>query len=622
MTEQERSENNFPLKNINDSLLILLFSQRDKIRSILTAGLLQGDYRVIEADSLYVAGVKANQYLPDLVIIDLTKDNIKDFLFITRLQKSVRTKSVLILLSVTSEVSKVLGKVINVVSRKNENSTESVDNSIQILEYPFHFTDLLKKIDAILFKKKKDLNQKRKVTSAQNELIGERLFDARIPLDKKFRDIECTLQKQWAFPFTVIKALDIAESESSCCKELGKCIETDAAAASSVLRVSNTVYYAKRGNQISNVSEAVVRIGFHETRNLLSCLALIDLSKDSCKKYGFTRREFWMHSLATAIIAEKLCLCCGNNRPELAFISGLIHDLGKIPLDNNFTFVLSRLLEETTNRVVPFCDVEQYMLGFTHAELGHYLTSRWNFPSTIKLPVLYHHESGKILSTKNQSDRILQESIYVANIFAKALNFGHSCDEIIREIPGQMLEELGIKNGPKDDFAESVFKSLKLFCKYLNMPGSDIIMTMPETSRKEHDVVVVYGPQIQFHPIVMALESNGYRVKSTDIFSQQILGQARIVIFIPDKGSPLDITIHGEEEDSSKAPFLKIFLLEGMDFNKSTKEFAKSDVILMNRQRLDLRLVLHTFDQYLGNVIVPQRKSADDFEDESAGSTG
>ncbi len=588
--------------------LLLICSPREKMRRILCAGLTQGNFRVMQADSLYTAGVKANQYVPDLVILDIAKDNIKDFLFIERLQKSIRTRNVAILVSVTEKVHRILSKTPHIETDTESSTKEEVKSNVRILEYPFHFADLLKEINSVMQYKQSEKPLKPAVDIKENTILGNQLFDFQITVQTKLIKIESSLQHKWAFPFTVIKALDIISTESGGCRELGKCIESDLAAASSLIRVANAVYYAKRDGRISDVTDAVVRIGFHETRNLLACLAFIEISPEVYKRYGFSRREFWMHSLATAVIAEALCKNCRYDRPELGFVAGLVHDLGKIPLDNNFNQVFPRLLEDTTHKVIPFYEAEQYLMGFTHADLGHYLTTAWNFPETITHTILHHHNPGKIQTVKSGEERILQEAVYVANIFAKALNLGHSCDEVLGEIPNRMLRELQIPRGPKRTFFNTIFQSLKIFIDYLNLPKKDLLITKPCPVKRGSDFTVVFGENIDFHPIVLALENRGYCVKIVKKITPEMEKKTKIAIFIPDKGSPLDIVLESEEEESeSKSSYLKMFLLEDIDTKQSALEFNKGDTILMDRHTCDIRLVLHAFDEYLENVVVPEQ---------------
>ncbi len=599
---------------VNTGPLILIFSPREKMRRILAAGLTQGNYRIILADSLYTAGVKASQYVPDCIIIDISKSNIKDLLFIERLQKSVRTREIPILISVTEKIREAIHASPHIAVDSKDSSTDKKSSRVRILEYPYHFVDLLKEIESIARHKRREKIDHITVSDDENAALGRELFDFKLEVQTKLKKIESVLQHKWAFPFTIVKALDIVGSESGGCRELGKCIESDLAAASSIIRVANAVYYAKRDGRISAVTDAVVRIGFNETRNLLACLALIDISPEVYKRYGFSRQEFWKHSLATAIIAEQLGKQCNYDRPELAFIAGLIHDLGKIPLDNNFKQVFPRLLEESTNRVVPFYEVEQYLLGFTHADLGHYLTTVWNFPDKISLALLHHHNAERILSTKSSRDRILQETVYVANIFAKALHLGYSCDEVLGNIPQAILRELKITHGPKRAFLNTVFQSLKTFVEYLNLPKKDLLITRPCPVKRGYDFTVVMGESITFHPVIMALENRGYCIRIIKNISVEMEKKTKIAIFIPDKGSPLDITLKSEEEDSAeKSTYLKVFLLEDIDTKKAAADFKNGDIIMVNRHTLDMRLLLHFFDQYLKKVVVPEQTIVDDF---------
>jgi HD-like signal output (HDOD) protein/DNA-binding response OmpR family regulator len=580
-----------------DLPLILLFSPRPKIRSVLAAGLLHSNYRIMESDTPYVASVKANQYVPDVVLVDITKDNIRDFLFLTRLERSIRTQDIAILVSVTVEVRQALDKIYEEAGAAHGKGEQS---RVQLIEYPFHFSQLKERIDAIIvLKRSKTDGLKKSAPENHADMIGQRLFDPQISVQAKFNEIHSTIRRQWAFPFTVIRAFDIIGDEKSCGNELAKCIEADLAATTAIIGLANKLYYAKRSGRITQVFEAILRIGFNETRNILASLLFIDITSDSNRKYGFRRIDFWMHSLATAVIAEKLCADCGYNRPELGFLAGLIHDIGKIPIDVNFETVFPRLLEETTNHIAAFNEVEERMMGFTHADFGHHLMNLWNFPSYVALTVLNHHNPERILDTRIPMDRIVQEAVFTANIFAKALMIGHSCDEVLREIPAPMLKEMHIRKGPLAAFIDQVFIKFKRYFDYLRLSADEATVGMPELNSREHEILVVQGEKVDFHPCSLALKANGYRLSALKSLPEVVAQSVMAIIFLPDKGGPLDITVTeddgGEEAQSS---FLRIFLLDGLSLTETKREFNESNIIIMDRNRLDIRLLLHVIEDY------------------------
>ena len=119
-----------------------------------------------------------------------------------------------------------------------------------MIEYPFSFSDLLNKIKNIFTTNGVALPDTQKDDDDNdenaNKRIEDRMFDLNISVDEKLKEIAGLMLKQWAFPFTIIKGLNIIGSENSCCKELAACINSDLTASTAVIKAANTVHYAKR----------------------------------------------------------------------------------------------------------------------------------------------------------------------------------------------------------------------------------------------------------------------------------------------------------------------------------------------------------------------------------------
>jgi len=593
--------------------LIVLFSPRERIRDILAVGLTQCDYRVILAESPYLASIKTSQFLPDMVIADITANNTNDILLVSRLQRSIRTRKINTLIILPNNL-------LNLLDQLNDQN-DTAGSFYHVIEYPFNFSDLLTRIKSVLFHTEQALDVEESDADGEEGIsikgVARMLVDTTVGVLKKLESIEQALNKQWAFPFAVIKALDIIESDASCCTELANCISVDPGASAAILKVANTVHYAKRGRRVTEVKDAVVRLGFRETRNLLACLALIDLSPDLYKSYGFSRYDFWLHSLSVALIAEKLCDDSGFRRPELAFIAGLVHDLGKIPLDNKFSALFSRLLEKTTEEVSGFYAVEEQELGFSHTDLGQYLTTRWNFPETITGAILNHHNPDRILAIRTPADRVIQEAVFMANILTKAMNLGHSCDEIIHEIPAEMLRDFKLVRGPSDRFFTTIFRNLGYLCKHLDLSLKNLVLAKKVAEHDGADILVVLNKSVSYHPIVSALTNNGYPVKVASQFVPELHGKAQIIITLPEKGYPIDIMLYEDDvPDRANRSILKIFLLDVVPEKKVMQSFEESDIVFFDKHSLDMRMLMHTIDNFLGTVVTPERMDLDDQEPE------
>jgi putative nucleotidyltransferase with HDIG domain len=593
----------------NTGPLVLLFSNRERLKDILTVGLIQCNYQVIQAQTAFLASIKASQMLPKILIADISQNNPKDILLIARLRKSSRMNHIAIVLILPENPPSMVIQMFNELSEQQDDAKKKIVS----LKYPFAFADLLNKLKTLSvndetaefnFPQKADVNLNKEL----NKVVESKLFDMSIKGEAKLQEIGKVLQRHWAFPFTVIKALDIIESDISCCNELAKCISADPSATSAILKISNTIQFAKRHGRITEIRDAVVRLGFRETRSIMACLALIDLSPDIHKNNCFDRREFWLHSLAVAVIAERLASECGFHRPELAFIAGLLHDLGKIPLDNNFTTVFPKLLDDTMVSVNAFYETELRCMGFTHCHLGHYLATQWNFPSSIGSAILNHHSPDIILQTKTPLDKLLQESVFVANILAKAANLGHSCDEILREIPGEMIRDLKLNNGTGDRFFQVVVNQLKVICEFLKLHFKELSIGVPKSENSDAEVRVVLNEKQLYHPVIAALRNNGFHVTVGTQFTEETPENVKVIIAMPEKGLPLDIVFYGDdnEKGSGGHDTLKIFLVDLEQYQDVRHGISDANLIFMDRQNFDLRLLLHTLDSFFGKIITPQ----------------
>jgi putative nucleotidyltransferase with HDIG domain len=593
----------------NSGPLILIFSPRERIRDIITVGLIQCNYQVIQAHTSYLATIKVSQILPKIVIADISIDNPKDILVLARLQKSPRMNNVRMLLILSKDLPASISQVVSELATQDP---EESRKRLLSIGYPFAFAELLSKLKQFALPDesaavKTGILAPQIVPVENNRALEFKLFDLSVPAATKLSDLGKALQHHWAFPFTVVKALDIIESDISCSMELSRCISTDPAVSSAILKIANTIQYARRHGRITEIKDAVVRLGFRETRNIMACLSLIDLSPEVYKNRGFGRREFWLHSLAVGVIAEKICIDYGLHRPELAFIAGLLHDLGKIPLDNNFDSLYSRLLDETMASITAFHETEQRLMGFTHSHLGHYLTNEWNFPSAITQAILNHHNPDKILQSPVQYDRIIQEAVFTANLLAKAASLGHSCDEILTEIPAEMIRELHLGTGPSERFFTSVIKQLRVMCTFLNLPCQDLSFGEARHDSGETDVVIVYNDRQIFHPIVIALQNNGFNVQVTNQFNPDAAKKTKVIIAMPDKGLPLDVIFYGDERDiQGEGEVLKIFLVDLEQYHDARHGITNANLIFMDRHTFDVRLLLNTLDNFLGKIVTPQ----------------
>jgi putative nucleotidyltransferase with HDIG domain len=92
------------------------------------------------------------------------------------------------------------------------------------------------------------------------------------------------------------------------------------------------------------------------------------------------------------MLSESLATLSGKCAPALAYTAGLLHDIGKIVLDQHVAEALPLFYHQTNDRGMGLIQVERELLGLTHAEVGRRLADGWNLGEALTEAIAYHHQ--------------------------------------------------------------------------------------------------------------------------------------------------------------------------------------------------------------------------------------
>ena len=164
-------------------------------------------------------------------------------------------------------------------------------------------------------------------------------------------------------------------------------IRTDPSLAAQVIRLCNSALLGLRG-RVSNIEHAVILLGTERLRTLVLTCSLVECAGNFLSPAEL--QSFWQHSLLTATLSERSALCLHYSEPEEAYLAGLLHDLGVLPL-------LVLALRPKGPRLAPDSiiwgecrELEQQQFGVDHCLVGKCIGVSWNFTPEI-VDVLAHH---------------------------------------------------------------------------------------------------------------------------------------------------------------------------------------------------------------------------------------
>jgi putative nucleotidyltransferase with HDIG domain len=245
-------------------------------------------------------------------------------------------------------------------------------------------------------------------------------------------------------PAVATRVISMTDDPNCSQQELAKVVELDPAIATKLLKLVNSPFYGIRG-AIGSVQQALVFVGMTNIRNLVLSASVMELfDEDGCVG-DFSRKDLWLHSMATAISARTIAVSTRTVDPEVAFTAGLIHDVGKLIIDRFFHEDFVRIVELLKLHSTTMSNVENAVLGLDHGEIGAYVAQRWGLPDVLRDAIGFHHDPANAPTGKQ-----LAALIGLADGMARDLKVGTGGGET----PKLNDEQLEIAGMSRDSFSQ------------------------------------------------------------------------------------------------------------------------------------------------------------------------
>jgi HD-like signal output (HDOD) protein len=178
----------------------------------------------------------------------------------------------------------------------------------------------------------------------------------------------------------------------SAVRDIGAIIARDPGMSTKVLQLANSALFGLP-EIVSDPVQATVLLGLDTIKLLVLSIKLFEEFSDMAPEAGISEAGIWRHSLISARLAKRILIAENPDEhlAECAFLSGLLHDVGKLVFAANFPerYLSARRLGK--RQPEQRWTIERNIMGATHGEVGGYLIGLWGFSEEIISGIVYHH---------------------------------------------------------------------------------------------------------------------------------------------------------------------------------------------------------------------------------------
>lgn len=284
---------------------------------------------------------------------------------------------------------------------------------------------------SILFRSKYNLSEKDKTiglaeVDLEQPTVGNNFL-------QKLNKEDITLPE---IPSIVFELNEVIANPLSSAEDIAQVIYRSPSLTALLLKIVNSPFYGFP-SKIDKISLAVTLIGTREISGLALGISIISLFNNIPKEI-LSMHSFLRHSLACGIISRILAAHKNIPQTEQLFVSGLLHDLGRLILYSYFPEESLNILSRARSSDTLLYLQENDHLGCNHTHVVKHLLQQWKLPMVLENNIFFHH------SPREAQQPVPATLVHLADIITNGLGIGTSGERFVPPLDHAAWESLGL----------------------------------------------------------------------------------------------------------------------------------------------------------------------------------
>ncbi|MGB5987405.1 MAG: HDOD domain-containing protein [Desulfobacterales bacterium] len=199
-----------------------------------------------------------------------------------------------------------------------------------------------------------------------------------------------TMAQLTPIPQVALRILRSYQDEDFSLAAMAKELKEDQVLSARTLKLANSALF-KRQRKIGTIEEAVFLLGQDTIIKWVVSEAVERLFHQAGGGYSLCQGGLFHHARKTALLCEQIAELTGLAKPASAYLAGLLHDIGKVVLDQYIHNAMPAFYRGLCEGKVDFLGAEREVLGLDHTEAGELLAKTWNFAPAFVEAIGGHH---------------------------------------------------------------------------------------------------------------------------------------------------------------------------------------------------------------------------------------
>ena len=252
-------------------------------------------------------------------------------------------------------------------------------------------------------------------------------------------EIEDAIKRVRPIPQIVLKIIRMIPDDKISLKDISEELRKDQVLSAKVIRFCNSAFFGI-GKEIESINRALVFLGDKKFLRLIISSCVEDFFPRTENGYSLCKGGIYKHALGTALVSEVLAGFSGTVPADIAYTAGLLHDIGKVVLDQNMASAYPLFYRRIQEDGLDLTVVEREEFGMDHAEVGGRLAEDWSLPENL-VDAIRHHHNPEAANVAPQ----LSYGVYLADLIMSRFLAGQELERLNTHELASKMKKAGIK---------------------------------------------------------------------------------------------------------------------------------------------------------------------------------